>query len=450
MTVSEADAREVIRRAREAGVSLVRFLYCDNGNVIRGKACHVEALPDFLPGGIGMSLAMQAFAVTESIAPGTPLGPVGEFRLLPDLSTFQPLPYLPGQARLLCDMTTVDGAPWAYCPRGALRGVVERAASVGLEVQAGFENEFYLATRSGDGFAPADDSLCYSARGMDLAGGVVGAIVEALGAQGLPVLQYHPELGPGQQELSLRPSDAVTTADRQIVLRETVRGVAVAHGLAASFAPKPFPGQSGSGCHLHLSLWREGANAFHAPSGGMTPLCRQFVAGVLAHAPALLAVTCPSVNSYARLQPSSWSSAFVTFGPDNREATVRVPSVFRGREASSANIELKAIDGSANPYLALAAVLACGLDGIARELDPGEAVEVDPATLPEAVRGRRGMARYPADLGTALAAFEQDAVVQGALGPELSAAFAAVRRTEWEAMREADAATVAARYFTAF
>ncbi|MCC7107213.1 MAG: glutamine synthetase [Chloroflexi bacterium] len=425
---------EVLLHVQAEGIRSVRFLYCDNANVVRGKAAHASALADCIDSGIGLTVAMQAFCLTEHLAPGTALGPVGEVRLVPDLNSYTPLPYAPGEARVMCDMQTLDGAPWENCPRSFLKRMVARVAEQGLEVQAGFEYEFYLARQTATGYEPADDSLCFSSDGMDRAGPYISELLEALDRQGLEPRQYYPELGPGQQELSINHCTALAAADRQVAVRESARGVALRHGLIASFAPKPFPNQAGSGCHVHLSLWNGDRNAMYDPRGelGLSQLGRGYVAGILAHLPALLAVTCPSVNSYQRLAPNMWSSAFTCWGPDNREAAVRVASPFRGRVEASTNVELKALDGSANPYLALGAVIAAGLDGIRRDLDPGEPLAMNPVDLTDDERTRRGIRRYPETLRDAIAELERDDVLLEALGSGLAREYLAVKRAEWE------------------
>src|SRR4030095_9752036 len=192
----------------------------------------------------------------------------------------------------------------------------------------------------------------------------------------------------------------------QVFYRETVRAVAHRHGLWASLAPKPFVDQAGNGAHIHWSLWDAAArrSRMYDPQGryGVSALGYRFIAGVLAHLPALLALTCPSVNSYRRLPPHFWSSAYTAGGPDNREAAVRVPSTFPSDRAGSTNAELKASDSSSNPYLALGGLLAAGLDGVTRALEPGEPVLVDPGILSETERRERGIQRYPTTLGAAL------------------------------------------------
>src|SRR6266851_4624798 len=195
------DINGLVARAQAADIRSVRFLYCDHGNVVRGKSAHASALADCLESGIGLTVAMQAFTLTERIAGGSRLGPVGEIRLIPDPRTFAVLPYAPREARLLCDMYTLAGRPWELCPRTFLSQIIDRVAEQGLRVEAAFEYEFYLARQIDDGrYVPADDSLCFSSDGMDRAGAVIGAILDALEQQGLQPRQYYPELGPADRK----------------------------------------------------------------------------------------------------------------------------------------------------------------------------------------------------------------------------------------------------------
>ena len=224
-----------------------------------------------------------------------------------------------------------------------------------------------------------------------------------------------------------------------MLYRETIRGVAFRHGLWASLAPKPIPDQAGNGTHLHASLTEltpdgepGGRNVLADPGdrNGLSQLGYHFIGGLLAHLPALLALTCASVNSYRRLAPQTWSSAYSCYGLDNREAAVRICSPLRGDPESSINLELKPSDSSANPYLALGAFIHAGLDGIRGKLDPGEAVDVDPATLTEADRAAAGAHRLPASLAAALDALAADTLLMDALGPLRAAAYLAVKRSE--------------------
>jgi glutamine synthetase len=443
--------REIVARCKAGRVQLVRFLYCGNDCLIRGKACHTQFLNSYLRSGIGLTVAMQSFNMLDQLVPEGSFGPVGEIRLVPDLETFAVLPYVPGSARLLCDMQTLEGEPWGACPRAFLRRMIERGRQAGFVLKAAFENEFTLARREGEQYVPIDRSPCFSTVGMDAAAPVMIEIIEALMAQGVYPEQYYAELGPGQQELPVRFADALRAADNQVTVRETARGVARRHGLYASFAPKPFPDEAGNGSHVHWSLWRikDGRNHFHDPRGryGLSEAAHAFIGGVLAHLPGLVALTAPSVNSYRRLRPRFWSSAYTAWGPDNREAAVRVPSTRRGLEMESTNLELKPCDPSNNPYLALGGLLAAGLDGMERRLDPGDPALVDPDTLPEAERTRRGIRRLPASLGEALDALERDDALRTALGPVLAREYLAVKRSEARGFEGKDAAFEIAQHF---
>jgi len=435
------DTRNILFQARQGGVKLVRFLYCGNDGLIRGKAASLEALESFLETGIGLTVAMQSFTMLDRLAPGGTFGPVGEIRLVPDLATFAILPYSTRSARVLVDMLQLDRTPWPVCPRTFLKRMIARAAEHGLRVMAAFENEFYLARVDNEGrFLPHDRSNCFSSIGMDTVSGIIIDIVEALEKQGVVVQQYYPELGPGQQEISVQYTDALRAADQQIVVRETVRGVAGNHGLYATFAPKPFPDQAGSGCHIHFSLWNpEGTQNLLSDASaphGVSRLGYHAIAGVVGHLPGLVAITAPTVNSYRRLQPRFWSSAYTCYGPDNREAALRIPSQFWGREAESTNFEFKPCDPSCNPYLALGALIAAGLDGITRGMNPPAAVTQDPSLLSEEERERVGAHRLPLTLDEALVALEQDEVLKEALGAPLATEYLLVKRAEWEGFKD--------------
>jgi glutamine synthetase len=442
---------EIVARAEEQGVQLVRFLYCDNSGVIRGKSTHVGALARRMESGIGLVKGMQSFTSLDTLAPDATYGPVGEIRLIPDPATFVTLPYAPRSGQMVVNMVELDHSPWALDPRAFLQRMVARAASGGLAFQAAFENEFYLAVRTDDGYAPVDRSLCFSGIGMESTEEVIQDIIAALTDQGLSVELSHPELGWGQQELSIRHAPALAAADNQITYRQTVRGVAKNHGLVASLAPKPFADQAGSGAHLHWSIWdtEHKTNRLADPGGpaGLSPLARQAIGGVLAHLPALLALTTPSVNSFRRLQPHYWSSAYTAWGIENREAAVRVPSRYWDDEAASTNLELKASDASANPYISLGGVIAAALDGIERGLDPGEPVDQDPGNLTDTERAQRGIRRFPETSAEALALLERDEVLIGALGEPLGVEYLKVRRAEAAAYAENDTAYELEQHF---
>lgn len=436
------DETTILETAREAGVQMVRFLYCDHSGVTRGKALHVAQLAAKLREGIGLTRAQMAINLLEQLIPIKGMEPVGEIRLMPDPATFSVLPWTPGSASLLCDQLDHDRLDWGSCPRSYLKKIVAQAEAKGIAVEATFENEFYLARDQGGVFVPFDTAPVYSAIGLDLAAAVMHDVVAALDAQGIVVEQVINEYGPGQHEISVRHTTALRAADQQIKFRDTVRGVTLGHGLLASFAPKPFPEAVGSGSHVHLSLWdaTAGRNLLYDPRDqrGLSTLGRHFIGGILHHLPALVALTCPNYNSYRRLQPHAWSSAYTAWGFDNREAAVRVASPFWGREEQSYNVELKAVDPSANPYLALGALLACGLDGIDRRLDPGVPCEQDPALLTEAERERNGIRRLPTTMGVALDGLQRDDVLMTSMPELLRRSYLAIRRSEAAAFAAKD------------
>jgi glutamine synthetase len=459
-------AARVVAACEDAGVELVRFLYVDHGGIVRGKATSTARLAERLQTGIGLVTGMQAMSMLDELAPGPGLGPVGEIRLVPDPDSLVVLPYAPGAAAMTADMVRLDGQPWEACPRAFLKGAVAELAGEGYALQAAFEPEFTLGRRvPGDGPAdpdrlvPVDQSLCFSTNGFGAAHDYAIELVRALTEQGLVVEQYYPELGHGQQELSIRHAPALLAADNMVWYRETARGVAWRQGLWASLAPKPIPDQAGNGAHLHASLWEAGPdgrpggrNLLHdAGDGrGLSELAYHWIAGLLAHLPGLVALSCASVNSYRRLAPQSWSSAFLCWGMDNREAAVRVPSRMWGLEEASANLELKPSDATGNPYLALGAYIHAGLDGVRNKLDPGRPVDTDPATLSAAARRRRGIDRLPASLGEALDALEADELLMEALGPLRRSAYVAVKRSEVAAFAAHDAAFESFHHFTKF
>src|SRR5688500_1214940 len=229
---------EVEAMCRERGTRLVRFLYCDNGGVIRGKATHIERVADRLRTGIGLTVAMQAMNSLDQLQPVEGMGPVGEIRLVPDPETFTVLPYAPHSAAMLVDHVRLGGQPYEAGPRNFLRRMADRLAQRGMVLSCAVENEWSLARAEEGRYVPVDESLCFSTVGFAASAEVTDAIVSSLGEQRIQVEQYYPELGHGQQELSVSPHPAVRAADTQILVRETIRGVTARFGLAASLAPK--------------------------------------------------------------------------------------------------------------------------------------------------------------------------------------------------------------------
>jgi glutamine synthetase len=326
-----------------------------------------------------------------------------------------------------------DGAPWACCPRSFLKRMTASAEDVRLTVKGAFENEFYLFKSVEGELKPVDNTTFASTYAMDISAEVIEDIIHALIAQGITVEQYYPESGPGQHEITVGYAPALRACDHQIAFRDTVRAVAHRHGLRASFLPKLFPDATGNGCHLHLSLWQDATNVLSDERGtyGLSDRARQFIAGIVHHLPAVMALTTPIPNSYRRIQPSTWSGAFQCWGFNNKEAAVRVVV---DRDQVIRHFELKTADASSNPYLALGAIIAAGLDGIERRLLLSPPIQIDPSGLSPSGRAKLNIPPLPSSARDALTRLESDRVILAALGKELARAYIGVKKTELAAL----------------
>ena len=423
---------DILRTVRENNIELIRFLYTDNDGVIRGYAATAESLETDLDTGHQFAVAMLFFSSLDLLVTGTQFGCAGELSGIPDLDTFRILPYVPNEAMLICDFKNkADHTPSQLCARSTLKKLL---ASTEYEVMCSFENEFYLLKRDENGkITPFDKSLCFATSGMNLANPVVIDFIRALKQQGLEVEKYYPEYGGGQYEVVYKFSDALKAADNQIIFRETARGIAKNHGLVASFMPKPFQHAAGCGAHFHISLWKEGQNLFYDRENeyNLSETGRHFIGGVLQHLKAICAFTAPTVTSYKRLVPHNWASAYGCYGPDNREAAVRIVQSSKGKEEKTLHLEFKPIDGTCNPYLALTAILSAGLQGIKNKVDPGQGLSVDPADLTEEEREKMGIFCLPESLGAAVEALKEDSFFKSVMGEVLYDEYIKLKRFNW-------------------
>ena len=420
---------------RQYGVDYVRFLYVDLSGQIRGKITSIQSFESRVKTGIGLVKGMLAQNMLDKMQTDTGLGATGEVRMVPDLESFTYLPYAAPAASLVCDLIQLDCKPWQFCPRDLLKQQILRLEEHGLSIQAAYEPEYMIGRfdLEGDLFNPIDTDVCFGTEAMDLANEFYRDLLECLYIQGIKVEQIYPELGHGQHEISIKYAPALEACDKYIILKEAIRGVANSKNLFFTAAPKPFENQPGNGCHLHFSIWDKENKKNMTGSGdgdGLSTIARNFIAGLVSHLPALVSFTCPSVNSYRRLKPKSWSSAYTCWGLDNREAAVRVPSVYWGREEESANIELKCVDNTINPHLAMAAVIACGLDGVEQKLEPPPPVQGDPHELtPDEMKAGQ-VTRLPESLNNALIELETDLYLKKALGETFTNTYITVKTSE--------------------
>ncbi|MBB4699119.1 glutamine synthetase family protein [Sphaerisporangium siamense] len=393
----------------------------------RVKAVPVARLEHLAAWGVGASPVFDVFLLDDSIVSGRFAGgPVGDLRLYPDLDRLAIMPALPGWAWAPADRYDQEGAPHPLDARHLVRREAARLAEHGFSVRASFEVEWAASVGGGDDFVPACTGPAYGMTRLTERSAYLRDIVEALAASGVAVEQIHPEYAAGQYEVSTAAEDPVGAADTAVLVRETIRAVSLNHGLRASFSPKVLTDGVGNGGHVHLSLWRDGANLMAGGDRryGLTAEGEGFAAGILSRLPALLAVGAPSVASYLRLVPSHWAGAYACWGLENREAALRFVTGSAGERGRAANLEVKCFDAAANPYLALAALLAAGRAGVAEGGALPEPVDVDPATL------REGVTPLPSSLEEAVAAFEADATLKDAFGEAVIDTVATVRRGE--------------------
>ena len=428
----------------QAGVLAVACQMVDNAGVTRLMSVPLGRFEEAARFGVGMSTVFAVFLVNDDIvsAPGVE-GPSGDYRLMPDAASTVTFEALPGWAFAPVDLRTQEGEVFPACPRSFLKRMVAGLALHGVELQAGIEIEFFLGRRpdlppgldpEGEP-VPAHRGPGYSPQVLTRYGGFSSDLLRALDAAGIRVHKYHPEYSIGQFEVSVRPLHPVAAADAVLHVRQAIRSVAAVHGLEPSFAPVVFAGAVGNGQHVHFSLWdRRGRDLFAGGGGpeGMTGTAEAFCAGVLDELPALVGVTCPSVPSYLRLQPHLWSGATACWGRENREAALRFVTGMVGERGKAANMELKPVDGAANPYLAMGAMIASGIEGIERGAGLPEPTTEDPSSLPAAVKRRRRIRRLPRSLLESVSALERSRTIRAAMGDVLFDAFLATRRGEIE------------------
>jgi glutamine synthetase len=420
---------------RDKAVAGVAVTWVDNSGITRVKAVPTVKLPSAAAWGIGASPVFDAFLPDDSIVAGRHAGgPVGDLRVHPDLDRMVVLAEQPGWAWAPGDRFRQDGHVHLQDQRSLARRATRALADAGGSALMSFEVEWAVgdAGDDRDDFRASAPGPAYGYTRLVEESAYLRDLLLALDAQHVSVDQIHPEYATSQFEVSVAAEDPVAAADTLVLVRETIRALSRRYGLRASFSPKVLADGVGNGGHLHLSLWSGGENQFSGGHRvcGLTGQAEAFTAGILARLPALLAVGAPSMTSYLRLVPGHWAAPFQAWGVENREAALRLILGPTGRGASAANLEIKAFDLSANPYLVVAAVLHAGLAGLRAAAVLPDPVDVDPASLSDEERERRGIARLPTSLSGATDAFEADEVLTEAFGVELAATIVDLRRAE--------------------
>jgi glutamine synthetase len=425
------EAQAVLDEIDEKGVDFLRLQFTDILGTVKNVAIPAsQAEKAFTEGIYFDGSSIEGFVrIQES-----------DMRLKPDPSTFAVLPWRDGRsARLMCDVIdTSTGEPFTGDPRYVLKQALARADEMGYQVNAAPEPEFFLFEEDEDGRATtntADHGGYFDVAPKDLASDVRRDIIYGLESMGFEMEASHHEVAEGQHEINFKYDDALSTADNVATFRMVVRAIAAQHDLHATFMPKPIPRINGSGMHTHMSLFTEdGENAFHDESDefDLSDTAHSFLAGILEHAPALAAVTNPTVNSYKRLVPGYEAPVYVAWSDRNRSALIRKPAA---RVPAASRIEARFPDPSCNPYLAFAALIHAGLDGIEQGLDAPDPIRENIYEFDESMREERGITTLPSNLGEALDALEADEVVQEALGTHVYEKFVEAKTHEYDEFR---------------
>lgn len=426
---------EILSRVRTDGVRFVSLQFTDLFGTVKNVTIPVQKLADVLKTGENFDgSSIEGFArIAES-----------DMVLRPDVGTYSVLPWTAEDertARFICDVYDTGGQPFVGDPRQILRRVLAEAREMGLVFNTGPEVEFFLFKMDGVPQitpVPHDVGGYFDFSPRDLASQVRNHIALTLLAMGIEVEATHHEVAPGQHEVDFRYADALQSADAVVTLRYVIKAAAQSYGLYATFMPKPILGVNGSGMHTHQSMSTlDGSNAFYDPddSYGLSRLAYGFLAGQIAHARALAAIVAPTVNSYKRLVPGYEAPVYICWGRINRSALLRIPGFVPGLGDESARCELRCPDPSANPYLAFAAMLAAGLDGIRRDLTPPPAVEENVYEYDPLRLRSHDIASLPGSLEEALHELEHDAVIAKALGSHTFQRYLEAKRLEWDEYR---------------
>jgi glutamine synthetase len=424
-------AAAAIAQLESDGVATLIGTVVNPAGLTHAKTIPLRKMGTFADPGLGASPVWHVFAIDQTgIVFGDDTGVVGDQRIRIDLGALRilgdGLAWAPGA------FFNQDGTPDPYCSRGALGRIEKRLAQAGIDALVGHEMEFMLVGPDGSRL-PGTMWAQYGLAGVLEFEGFVRGVTDSATSSGVSIEQFHPEYGINQFEISLTPQPPIAAADQLLLMRIIIGRVARQHGLRVSLSPVPFAGSVGSGAHQHFSLRRDDTPLFSDGTGirGMTPEGESAIAGLLAGLPDAEGVLCGSVLSGLRMQPGHWSGAYVCWGTENREAAVRF-LVGGSSNPHGANVEVKVIDPSANPYFATAVILGLALDGIERKSPLPPETTVDPSTLSDRQRADAGTVLLPTSQGEALDALDKSELIRGILGDAAVDAVLAVRRYEQE------------------
>jgi len=430
------DSKDLLKRVKEDGIKFISLQFSDVTGAVKSVDMPIKGLEEALAEGVWFDgSSVEGFArIQES-----------DMRLALDPDTYTMLPWAAEErkrGRVFCDIYTPDGDPFEGDPRGILKRLRARIAERGWTLNVGPEPEFFLFKRgegNGEGVHPVPHDVggYFDFSPSDEAVRVRTELMDALNHMGLEIEVGHHEVALGQHEIDFRFADVVRAADNVLTLKYTVKAIANKHGLVASFMPKPIYGINGSGMHCHQSLFKDGSNLFFddADEFKISKVAYGFIAGQLQHARALAALVAPTVNSYKRLVPGYEAPVYIGWATANRSALVRIPRYNEGRP-KSVRAEVRFPDPSSNPYLAFAALLAAGLDGVDKGLIPPAPLNnVNLYELNKEERARMGVGELPGSLAEALTELERDEVLKAALGPVIYEAFTRAKWEEWDDYR---------------
>jgi glutamine synthetase len=424
------DKEYVLRLAKEHDVRFIRLWFTDILGFLKSFAITIDELEKALEEGMGFDgSSIEGFArIDES-----------DMLARPDPNTFCLLPWRPKEnavARMFCDVTYPGGRLFEGDPRFVLKRNLEQARRLGFTFYVGPELEFFFF-KSAEAPAPLDAGGYFDLTPLDAASDLRRDIILAMEEMGIGIEYSHHEAAPSQHEIDFRYTDALTMADNVMTYRLVVKEIAFKHGVYASFMPKPLADRNGSGMHVNMSLFRGERNAFFDARDRtrLSKAAKQFLAGILRHAPEMTLVLNQWVNSYKRLVPGYEAPVYVTWARHNRSDLVRIPTYKPGKE-DSARIELRSPDPACNPYLAFSVILAAGLEGIEKGYAPPPPTEENASALSDAERARRGIATLPGSLGEAIALAKESKLLRRALGEHVFQSFLTNKAIEYDRFRK--------------